>query len=139
LSTLVFPDELVDPAQTEGFEVLDGVTLSDKELLMARSLVDALTEAFEPTRYVDEYRTSLESLIEQKAAGLTPVAVAAAAPRGAVIDLASALEASLREAKAARERHPAGAPVLEVVPDAADDDAAAEPAPARKPRARRTA
>ena len=106
LSTLVFPDELVDIATVDGFEALDDVTISDKELLMAKSLVEALSEDFQPSDYRDEYRIAVEDIIEQKAAGKTPVFEDAPAVRATVIDLASALEASLRTAKEARAHHP---------------------------------
>ncbi len=106
LSTLVFPDELVDIATVDGFDALDDVTISDKELLMAKSLVEALSEDFQPSEYRDEYRLAVEDIIEQKAAGKTPVFEDAPAARTTVIDLASALEASLRTAKEARAHHP---------------------------------
>ena len=56
LSTLVFPDELVEPDSIEEFEELDGVEISDKELKMAQGLVDALSDDFQPEQYIDEYR-----------------------------------------------------------------------------------
>jgi DNA end-binding protein Ku len=105
LSTMVFPDELVDPASIEEFEVLEGIDLSERELAMAGSLVEAMSEEFQPERYVDEHRVALEHLIEQKAAG-QPVSVAQPAERSTVIDLAEALEASLRDAQTAKGRHP---------------------------------
>ncbi|MCU1364735.1 MAG: end-binding protein Ku [Ilumatobacteraceae bacterium] len=106
LSTLVFPDELVDIGTVEGFETLDDVDISDKELLMAKSLVEALSEDFQPADYRDEYRLAVEQIIEQKAAGKVPVFEDAPAAKATVIDLASALEASLRDAKEARAGHP---------------------------------
>ena len=73
LSTLVFPDELVEPASIEEFEELDDIEISDKELKMAQGLIDALSDEFQPEQYVDEYRTGVERVIEEKAAGRTPV------------------------------------------------------------------
>jgi DNA end-binding protein Ku len=147
LSTLVFPDELVEPSSLEEFEELDDVEISDKELKMARGLVDALSDEFQPEQYVDEYRTGVERIIEEKAAGRTPVFEEQAAPRAAVIDLAAALEASLEEARAAKKRHPsataAAAPAkrTRATKQAAADEAAdAEESPkARKTRARKSA
>jgi DNA end-binding protein Ku len=106
LSTLVFPDELVDVGSVEGMDTLDDVDISDKELLMAKSLVEALSEDFQPDHYRDEYRLAVEAIIEQKAAGKTPVFEEAPAAKATVIDLAAALEASLRDAKEARANHP---------------------------------
>ncbi len=122
LSTLVFPDELVDIGTVDGFEALDDVEISDKELLMAKSLVEALSEDFQPSEYRDEYRLAVEKIIEQKAAGQTPVFEDAPAAKAKVIDLASALEASLREAKEARASHPSAT------------SAAAKKPPAKKAR-----
>jgi DNA end-binding protein Ku len=146
LSTLVFPDELVEPSSIEEFEELDTVEISDKELKMARGLVDALSDEFQPEQYVDEYRTGVERIIEEKAAGRTPVFEEQAAPRAAVIDLAAALEASLEEARAAKKRHPsatAAAPAKRTRATkqaaVADDDAAEEAPKARKTRARKSA
>ena len=127
LSTLVFPDELVDIGTVDGFEALDDVEISDKELLMAKSLVEALSEDFQPSEYRDEYRLAVEKIIEQKAAGQTPVFEEAPAARAKVIDLASALEASLREAKEARASHPSAT-------SAAAAKAAGKKAPAKKAR-----
>jgi DNA end-binding protein Ku len=144
LSTLVFPDELVEPSSIEEFEELDTVEISDKELKMARGLVDALSDEFQPEQYVDEYRTGVERIIEEKAAGRTPVFEEQAAPRAAVIDLAAALEASLEEARAAKQRHPsatAAAPAkrTRATKQAAADHGAEEAPKARKTRARKSA
>ncbi len=106
LSTLVFPDEMVGIDSVEEFEELEGIGVSDRELMMARSLVEALSEEFEPTAYVDEYRQAVERIIADKAAGRAITVAEAPARKAAVIDLASALEASLRDAQAARVRHP---------------------------------
>ena len=106
LSTLVFPDELVAPDSLEEFEQLDGIEVSDKELKMAKGLVDALSDSFDPAVYADEYRAAVEKIIEDKAAGRELVFEDAPEPRGTVIDLAAALEASLKEAREAKGRHP---------------------------------
>jgi DNA end-binding protein Ku len=108
LSTLVFPDELVEPASLDEFEQLDGVKVSSKELAMAKGLVEALSDDFEPDQYTDEYRVAVEQIIEQKAAGVTPTFEEAPKERATVIDLAAALEASLAEARQAKGRHPSG-------------------------------
>jgi len=106
LSTLVFPDELVAPDSLEEFEQLDGIEVSDKELKMAKGLVDALSDDFDPAQYTDEYRAAVEKIIEDKAAGRELVFEEEPAPKGTVIDLAAALEASLKEAREAKGRHP---------------------------------
>ena len=62
--------------------------------------------SFDPAVYADEYRAAVEKIIEDKAAGRELVFEDVLEPRGTVIDLAAALEASLKEAREARERHP---------------------------------
>jgi DNA end-binding protein Ku len=106
LSTLVFPDELVQPSSVEEFDELDGVKVSAKELQMAKGLVEALSDEFEAGQYVDEYRKAVEQVIEDKAAGRTIVYEEEPKSTGTVIDLSAALEASLAEARAAKDRHP---------------------------------
>ena len=149
LSTLVFPDELVEPASVEEYAELEDVEISDKELKMAQGLVEALSDDFQPGQYTDEYRTGVERIIEEKAAGRIPVFEAEAAPRAAVIDLAAALEASLAEARAAKQRHPSSTPAAAkkstrskkaAAASAAEADVDADEAPkARKTRARKSA
>jgi DNA end-binding protein Ku len=143
LSTLVFPDELVEPASIEEFAELDDVEISDKESKMAQGLVDALSDEFQPEQYTDEYRVGVERIIEEKAAGRTPVFEAEKAPRAAVIDLAAALEASLAEARAAKQRHPSSTTATATkssrAKKAAAADAAEEAPKARKTRARKSA
>ena len=90
LSTLVFPDEVIAAESVDEFETLESVELSEKELTMAKSLVEALSDDFDPERYTDDYRMAIESIIDQKAAGRAPLPVEAAAPKAMVIDLACA-------------------------------------------------
>ena len=147
LCTLVFPDELVEPASIDEFEELDDVEISDKELKMAEGLIEALSDEFQPEQYVDEYRAGVERVIEEKAAGRTPVFEEQAAPRAAVIDLAAALEASLADARAAKKRHPSSTTPTPTTTArksrtkaAADAEVEADEAPkARKTRARKSA
>ena len=95
---------------------------------MARQLIASLAADFDADRFEDTYRNQVLDLIERKAAGDTEiVAPPEVMSEDKVVDLMAALEASVKEAKAARTRHPAGAP--------ADED---EPAPAKK-RTRKSA
>lgn len=143
LSTLVFPDELVDQQSIDGFETLDDVHISDKELMMAKSLVEALSEDFNAEQYQDDYRLAVEKIIEQKAAGKVPVFETEPEQKATVIDLAAALEASLREAQAARSSHPATAKkavtTKAVTKKAVAKKAVAKKAVAKKAVAKKTA
>jgi DNA end-binding protein Ku len=110
MSTMVFADEVVSPSAIEELAGLDDVEVTDREVLMAESLVESLSADFNPGKYRDNYREQVLDLIERKAAGEhfeLPTAVASA-PQ--VVDLMAALEASVKAAKAARSRHPAGGP-----------------------------
>jgi DNA end-binding protein Ku len=99
LSTIVFPDEVVDAGELEEMDVLEDVDLTDKERDMANSLVEAMSDEFDPDAYTDEYRSAIDDLIDQKAEGKVPVVTAERQPSGEVVDLTEALEASLRAAK----------------------------------------
>jgi DNA end-binding protein Ku len=107
ISTMVYADEVVDSSSLAELDEVDKVNVSDKELAMAEQLVESLSGKFEPDKYHDEYREKVLDLIHRKAEGEEPV-VAAAPPETSskVVDLLAALEASVREAKAARSRHP---------------------------------
>ena len=128
LSTMVYADEVNEPTEIAEVADLEDVTLTKKELDMARQLITSLTvDEFDPERFEDTYRNQVLDLIERKAAGDTEiVAPPEVMSEDKVVDLMAALEASVKEAKAARTRHPAGAPAEET------------PAPAKK-RTRKSA
>lgn len=98
LETMFWPDEIRStkildlPAGDEG-------RVRDKELQMARTLVENLADRFRPEAYTDTYRTALEKLIEQKARGETRNA-RRRKPEPKVIDLMEALRASVAESGA---------------------------------------
>jgi DNA end-binding protein Ku len=84
--------------------------LSEKERAMARQLVESLAaEAFDPTKYHDEYREQLLDLIARKESGADIVAQPQTEPPAKVLDLVAALEASIAKSKTAKDRHPTGA------------------------------
>jgi DNA end-binding protein Ku len=68
---------------------------SERELDIAKQLIETLSADFDPTKYEDEYREQLLSLIETKAAGKEVVAEPMVEEKGKVVDLMAALEASL--------------------------------------------
>ena len=111
LSTMVYADEVNDPAEIPEIADLEAIDLTDKELDMARQLIASLDERFDADKFEDTYRNRVLDLIERKAAGETDfVAPPEVMSEDKVVDLMAALEASVKEAKAARQRHPAGAP-----------------------------
>ena len=99
LQTMVWPDE-VRKAQ---FDVLDReVAVSDAELKMADTLIEAMSSDFTPEAYQDGYREALLSVIEAKTAGKEFVAPPTSAQPAPAVDLITALQASVEAAKAAR-------------------------------------
>ena len=110
MSTMVFADEVVAVDTIDELDKLADIEVSAKEVKMAEALVESLSAEFEPGKYRDEYRESVLDLIERKAAGKEFELPAPAAEAPKVIDLMAALEASVKAAKAARQRHPAGGP-----------------------------
>ena len=66
LETMFYADEIRSDG---GPEVPEAEASSDKELKMAKSLVDMLTGDFEPEKYHDNYRDALLELIERKSEG----------------------------------------------------------------------
>jgi DNA end-binding protein Ku len=109
MSTMVYPDEVIPAEDVGDFDGLDDVTVSDRELTMAKQLIESLSGEFDPTQFRDDYRDKVLDLIDRKAGGeIIQIDTPAPADDGKVIDLMAALEASVREARAARGRHPTG-------------------------------
>ena len=96
VETMRYADEIVDRA-TLGLPD-EEIELSDREVAMARQLVETLAGDFDVAKYHDEYREQLLALIDKKAAGETIVAAAPVDAPAPVIDLMAALEASLQRA-----------------------------------------
>ncbi|HYM16818.1 MAG TPA: Ku protein [Dehalococcoidia bacterium] len=97
LETMLYADEIRSATE---LDVPEETQIGEKELAMAKSLVEMLTGEFEPEKYRDNYREALLELIERKAEGQEikrPAPVA-----GKVTDLMEALRASVEAAK--RER-----------------------------------
>lgn len=80
-----------------------GRKLAERELAMARQLVEALEDDFRPEEYRNEYRESVRELIAAKAEG-KPAKVAQFRPKPPADDLDRALAASLERAKEGRRR-----------------------------------
>jgi len=98
LETMVWPDE----SRAARFDELDEeVELRPQEIKMARSLIDSLTDDFEPKDFQDEYRAALEDLISKKVQG-EEVTYAEPAEPSKVVDLMDALRASVEAAQASK-------------------------------------
>ncbi|WP_282937826.1 Ku protein [Paenibacillus sp. RC67] len=92
METIFYPDEIRSIDQVPNLPEQSNV--NDKELQMAKMLIEQLTTPFEPEKYKDDYRESLLLAIEQKVNG-QQVSVAPEPHKTNVIDLMSALQASL--------------------------------------------
>lgn len=103
MATLYFPDEVVGQDQLDGLPK-EMPEVSERELAMARQLIDTLSAEFEPEKYHDEYREKVLELIEQKAEGHEVVLAPREEEAPRVVDLMAALEASIAAAKGERGR-----------------------------------
>ena len=144
MATMLFADEVVSPDRIDELPTGDEVQTNERELAIAKQLVESLAGTFEPDKYRDEYREAVMEMVERKAAG-EEVAVQPAVEEAAPVpDLMSALKASLdavrgkdapageNGTKTAADEKPT--PVTKAKP-AAKPKAKAEPkakAPARK-------
>jgi DNA end-binding protein Ku len=100
LETMLWPDEV----RAADFGFLDeDVEVRPQELAMAGTLIESLSGEFDPNEHHDSYREALEEVIEAKVEGHELVAPPERADEGAaVVDLMSALRASVDAAKAGR-------------------------------------
>src|SRR6201998_2851521 len=100
--TMYYMDEI---RHVEEFRT-DTSLVNDKELAMAKMLIDSLEAEFEPQKYRDTYRDNLQKMIEDKVEGKKVVATPSAhvAP---VIDIMEALKKSLAEKRKPEQAAPA--------------------------------
>jgi DNA end-binding protein Ku len=100
LTTLHWPDEI---RSTKDLDLGDEtVEFKPAELRMAEQLVEAMTEAFDPARFKDDYRDALMGVIQAKIDGEEVVALAPAEEGSNLVDLMKLLEASVKAATDAR-------------------------------------
>lgn len=96
METIFYPDEIRSITQVPNLP--ENPAVNDKELTMAKMLIEQLSTPFEPGKYKDDYRDKVMNMIQQKVAG-EEIRVAPEAPKTNVIDLMAALQASLEAAK----------------------------------------
>jgi DNA end-binding protein Ku len=100
VETMYYDDEIRRPESLDGDLSFRDVKPAKAEVDMAKTLVENLSSAFDPSKYTDTYRTELMELIEQKAEGV-PLPEPAA-PEGEVIDLMQALRESVERTQRKR-------------------------------------
>jgi DNA end-binding protein Ku len=142
LMLLRFEEELIDSSEyklptgnTAGYRV------SDKELKMARQLVESMADKWKPDDFRDEFRKRLSAVIEKRLKSKGLVSNVEGKDEGSeetattnVVDFMSLLQKSL----ASKKRTPAKA-AKAPVKKAAAKKAAAKRAPAKKTARRRSA
>jgi DNA end-binding protein Ku len=138
VSTMVYADEVIPGEEISDLDGVEDIDVSERELAMAKQLIESLTAEFEPDKFRDEYRDKVLDLIEQKAAGIeTIVEAPVVVEETKVVDLLAALEASVKDAREARKRHPAAAPADDGA--GADDEAEVPAAKPKKAKAKKSA
>src|SRR4051812_48180597 len=97
LHTMRWPDEIRRP----DFPFLDeDIAPRPQELQMAEALISSMAGDFDPAEFTDDYRAAMETLLEAKASGGEVQPVPEVADTGAaVVDLMSALRASVERAR----------------------------------------
>src|ERR1700730_845293 len=104
METLFYANEIRSTQDS----AVDELKVSPKELQMAVSLIENLSDTFEAERYEDEYQAALKQVIEAKVAG-APLPEAPTEEGAKVVDLMEALRASIEATKNKRAR-PEGKP-----------------------------
>jgi DNA end-binding protein Ku len=122
LTTMRFHDEVTSPEDLDDvFEDSKPKKPEQKELAMAKQLIESLTSDFNPSSYHDEYREELLDLLESKAAGKEVVSAPSEEPKPTKApDLMAALEESLNAVRG----------------EEAATDGKAKKAPAKKPKSK---
>jgi len=137
LSTMIWPDEI----READFNFLDqDVDVRQQERAMADSLVASMAGDFNPEEYSDDYRDALQRVIDAKVEGREVVEPEEAQPSTSnVVDLMSALRASVEAAKASRGEvaAAASAPTRKTVTASATPKKPAKKAPAKKAPAKK--
>lgn len=96
METVYYPDEVRNVEEVPG--ALENMNINEKELNTAIMLIDQLTTSFDPEKYKDDYRTALMNLIDEKIHN-NEGKTAQETPRTNVVDLMSALQASIEKTK----------------------------------------
>jgi DNA end-binding protein Ku len=135
LETMIWPDEV----RTADFGFLDeDIELRPQERQMARSLVESMSGEFDPDQFTDNYREALQAVIEAKVEGREIVEAEEAQPTaGNVVDLMSALRASVEAAKQGRGATAEAPAKKTTAKKATADKATADKATAKKTSAKK--
>jgi DNA end-binding protein Ku len=123
LNTLLFPEDIRDPAQ-ELKSLPEIATARGKELDMAVNLIESMTDEWRPEDYHDAYTEQVEKLIDSKREGREIVAAEEPSEPTKVVDLFEALSRSVESRK--KGRAPSPSPALDDLSKAELDKLAKE-------------
>ncbi|WP_025685257.1 Ku protein [Paenibacillus maysiensis] len=96
IETMFYPDEIRPVSQVPNLPGQEEV--KEKELTMAKMLIEQLSTPFDAAKYTDQYRERLLDLIQHKVAG-EEIRIAPSQPQTNVVDLMAALQASIEAVK----------------------------------------
>jgi DNA end-binding protein Ku len=142
LQTMYFSDEVRDPRE-ELPNLPSDEEFSDREIAMARMLIDSMAVDWSADQYEDSHRQRVEAIIEQKQRGEEIVTETPAA-KPKVVDLMAALQASVdavsgTKPASGRTKPAKRAPAKRPAAAKGSSSPAAKAAPAEKRTARRKA
>jgi len=102
LNTLHWPDEI---RSSEDLSLPDDIKVVPAELKMAESLVEMMAMTFDPAEFHDEYKQAFQQIVDAKVTGNVDLVEAPEAEaETTVVDLMSALKASVARAKEEEKR-----------------------------------
>ena len=97
LQTMRFAHEIVDAGS---LTLPKKAEISKKEMDLAHTLIDSMSDKFDPGKYKDDYYDKVLEIIQMKVAGVSPQAPTPKGPAPArVVDLMEILKQSLNETK----------------------------------------
>jgi DNA end-binding protein Ku len=115
LQTMRFAHEIVE---TDSLNLPKKAEISKKEMDLANTLIDSMSDNFDPKKYKDDYYDKVMEVTQMKVAGVSPAAPAAKVPGPAkVVDLMEILKQSLSETKKIKKGHASAAEEETVVAD----------------------
>jgi DNA end-binding protein Ku len=129
LQTMRFAHEIVDAGSLNLPAKAD---ISKKEMDLANTLIDSMSDKFDANKYKDDYYEKVLSIIQMKVAGVTPQVPVTKGPGPAkIVDLMEVLKQSLTETKKAKAARPS---VVEEETIAAGEEKAGKAGRTRKAR-----
>ena len=86
----------------------ENVKLSDQEIELGATLIENMSNEFNPDKFHDEYRERVQGMLDEKSKGQEiTVAAPEASQRAQIIDLMTALKQSIEKAKPKQKAAPA--------------------------------